>query len=91
MSKTIIDRYANAVPVWVVDADGNPVGMANNSVAQDRDVNGDPVPTYKPHTFTYDNSGNVVTDTVTDGGNTWVRTYTYQNGQQVSDSGWVKQ
>lgn len=88
---TIIDRYANAVPVWIVDAEGNAVGQANIAPVQDRDTNGDPVPTYKQHTFTYDNSGNLLTDTVSDGGSTWVRTFTYRNGQQVTDSGWVRQ
>ncbi len=60
-------------------------------VVTDRDTNGVAVPTWKPHTYTYDGSGNLLTDTVTDGAATWVRTYTYVNGQQSTDSGWVKQ
>lgn len=57
----------------------------------DRDTDGYPVPTYKAHTFTYDGSGNLQTDTVTDGANTWVRTYTWTGSDMSSDSGWVRQ
>ncbi len=57
----------------------------------DLDTAGNPVPTYKAHTFGYDGSGNLTSDTVTDGTATWVRTYTYVNGVQQADSGWVKQ
>jgi YD repeat-containing protein len=63
------------------------VSNANN----DLDTTGSPVPTYKAHAYTYDDSGNIKTDTVTDGVNTWVRTYAYVQGQLASDSGWVKQ
>jgi hypothetical protein len=74
---------------------GNAIG-ANGpssapSVNSDLDTSGGPVPTYKAHTFTYDQSGNTSTDTVTDGANTWVRTYAYAGGTLASDSGWVKQ
>ncbi len=55
------------------------------------DTNGNEVPTYKAHTYTYDGSGNTATDTVSSGSASWTRSYTYQNGQLVSDSGWVKQ
>jgi len=58
---------------------------------QDRDTAGNIVPTWKAHSYTYDNSGNLSTDTVTDGSGTWVRTYMWSNGAQTSDSGWVKQ
>lgn len=59
--------------------------------SSDLDTQGNPVPTHRAHTFTYDASGNLATDSVTDGTNTWTRTYTYMGGNQVSDSGWVKQ
>lgn len=59
--------------------------------AMDRDTEGGIVPTHKAHTYTYDTSGNLETDTVSDGANTWVRTYSYDDGVQVADSGWVKQ
>lgn len=55
------------------------------------DTQGNPVPVYAAHAYTYDGSGNLQTDTVTDGTNTWVRTYMWSNGAQESDSGWVKQ
>lgn len=55
------------------------------------DTSGNVVPVWKPHTFTYDSSGNLSTDTVKDGPKTWVRTYMWTNGAQTSDSGWVKQ
>lgn len=62
-----------------------------SSRGSDRDTNGGEVPVWKAHTFTYDGSGNLSTDTVTDGSNTWVRTFMWSNGAQTSDSGWVKQ
>lgn len=55
------------------------------------DTDGNPVPTWKGQTFTYDGSGNQSTTTVTDGQNTWVRTFVWSGGVQQSDSGWVKQ
>jgi hypothetical protein len=60
----------------------------NSSTA---DTQGNAVPIYKAHTFTYDGSGNLSTDTVTDSNSTWVRTYMWSNGAQTSDSGWVRQ
>ena len=57
----------------------------------DRDEDGNVVPTHKGHSYSYDSSGNLATDTVTDGDDVWVRTYTWANGAQTSDSGWVKQ
>lgn len=72
-----------------------PIKRGQQSVARpsagDRDNDGNPVPTWKPHTFTYDGSGNLSTDTVTDGTDTWVRTYMWDGAAQSSDSGWVKQ
>lgn len=88
---TIIDRYANAVPVWLVDANGNAVGTAQAAPVSDMDTDGNPVPTYKPQTFTYDDSGNLITATVRDGSSSWVRTLTWTGGAQSADSGWVKQ
>jgi len=57
----------------------------------DRDTDGNPVPTWKPHAFTYDTSGNLSTDTVTDGSDTWTRIYQWTLAGQSHDSGWVKQ
>ena len=55
------------------------------------DTDGNPVPVNRAHSFGYDDSGNLVTDTVSDGTNTWTRTYSYIRGVQQTDSGWVKQ
>lgn len=60
-------------------------------VSGDRDAAGNLVPTNRGHTYTYDSSGNLATDTVSDGVSVWVRTYTWANGAQTADSGWVKQ
>jgi hypothetical protein len=54
------------------------------------DGDGDVVPTWLSHTFTYDNSGNLSTDTIKRGDETWVRSYTWMAGAQTGDSGWVK-
>lgn len=56
----------------------------------DIDTEGRQVPVNGPHTFTYDASGNLKTDSVTTVAGTWVRTYTYDGGNQTGDSGWVK-
>jgi len=56
----------------------------------DLDTNGGIVPTYRGVINTYDSSGNLLTQTVKNGG-TWVRTLTYTNGEVAADSGWVKQ
>jgi len=60
------------------------------TTAVDLDTDGGIVPTYRGFTNTYDPSGNLLTQTVRNGG-TWVRTLTYLNGEVASDSGWVKQ
>jgi hypothetical protein len=65
--------------------------QARVETSVERDVDGNPVPVWKPHTFTYNESGGLETDTITDGTYTWVRTYSYDNGAQIADSGWVKQ
>lgn len=41
--------------------------------------------------YAYDSSGNLITETVTDGTNSWVQTYTYTSGQLTGISKWVKQ
>lgn len=85
-------------PVYITDVFGNPTtifagvaGSGSSSASADLDTNGDPVPTYKAHTYTYDDSGNLSTDSVTDDTNTWIRTYTYTPSGPATDSGWVKQ
>jgi hypothetical protein len=65
--------------------------MTAAAMAGTADTQGGFVPIYRAHTFTYDGSGNLSTDTVTDSGTTWVRTYMWSNGAQTLDSGWVKQ
>jgi len=66
-------------------------GVASVMTGTELDTAGNPVPVFKAHSYTYDGSGNLATDTVTDGANVWVRTYAWSNGAQASDSGWVKQ
>lgn len=66
-------------------------GSSGMAAPTSLDTEGNPVPVWKAHSFTYDGSGNLATDTVTDGTNTWVRSYTWMGGAQTSDSGWVKQ
>lgn len=68
-------------------AEADSLSMAS----QDRDTDGNPVPTHKAHTYAYDDSGNLLTDTVSDGAATWIRTYSYTPSGPASDSGWVKQ
>ena len=93
------DLTAGGVPVYrdsagvlrEVPPSASASGSASAAV-QDLDTNGNPVPTYKAHTYTYDDSGNLSTDTVTDGVNTWVRSYgPYTPTGPATDSGWVKQ
>lgn len=60
------------------------------TTAVDLDTNGGIVPAHKGVANTYDNSGNLLTQTVRNG-SVWVRTLTYLNGEVASDSGWVKQ
>jgi len=54
------------------------------------DTNGGIVPVHKGLANTYDPSGNLQTQTVKNG-STWIRTFTYTNGEVASDSGWVRQ
>lgn len=92
-----LQRNAYAIPVYIVGPDGEPVNLAgilqagsSSSSPDTLDTDGNPVPLNKAHTFTYDTSGNLQTDTVTDGASSWTRTFTYTNGNQTADSGWVK-
>ena len=87
------DRQVNDVLVYRDSAgfyQERPTAAAAAS-ASDRDTAGNVVPTHLAHSFTYDNSGNLATDTVTDGTSTWVRSYTYTPSGPATDSGWVKQ
>lgn len=91
-----VDKYTNALAVWLVDQDGNPLGLGGAASGGTAEINatdtdGNPVPLNKGHAYTYDDSGNLKTDTVSDASGTWVRTYVYTNGQLATDSGWVKQ
>lgn len=73
----------------VSSGDNNAAGVLTVTTV-DLDTNAGIVPTWKAHTFNYDGAGNLIGDVVTDGTNTWTRTYTYVNGVQKTDSGWVK-
>jgi hypothetical protein len=44
-----------------------------------------------PHVRTYNGSNQILTDTVTDGTNTWVQTYTYTGSNLTGLSAWVLQ
>lgn len=59
--------------------------------ATNLDTNGSPVPVWKMQEFSYDSSGNLSQSKVQDGGVTWIRTYTWADGVQTNDSGWVRQ
>lgn len=43
------------------------------------------------HTYAYNGSGQLTTDTVTDGSSTWVKTYTWSGSTMTNESEWVKQ
>lgn len=73
----------------VSSGDNNAAGVLTVTVV-DLDTEGGIVPIHRGVANTYDASGNLLTQTVKNGG-TWVRTYTYQNGEVAADSGWVKQ
>ena len=74
----------------VSSGDNNAAGVLTVTTV-DLDTNAGIVPTWKLHAYTYDDSGNLSTDSVTDGVNTWTRTYTYTPSGPATDSGWVKQ
>ena len=42
-------------------------------------------------TYGYDGSGNLATETLTQYGNTYVKTYTWTSGKLTAESLWVKQ
>jgi hypothetical protein len=44
-----------------------------------------------PHVITYTTGNLIQTDTVTDGTNTWVQTYTYTGSNLTAKSAWVLQ
>lgn len=48
-------------------------------------------PSAFPHTYGYDGSNNLITDTFSDGTSTWVKTFTYTSGNMTGESNWVKQ
>lgn len=74
----------------VSSGDNNAAGVLTVTQVE-LDTNGGIVPTEKGHSYSYDDSGNLSTDSVTNGTNTWIRTYTYTPSGPASDSGWVKQ
>lgn len=74
--------------VVLINAAGVPLSVQGGT---DLDTNGNVVPTYRAHAYTYDASGNLATDTVADSASTWVRTYTTGPTGTTADSGWVKQ
>lgn len=43
------------------------------------------------HTYGYDGSNNLITDTITDSTGTWIKTYTYSGTTLTGESAWVKQ
>lgn len=85
--RIVLPRTTRTVREVVREVVQFPVPVA---VPNDLDTDGDPVPTNGAHTFTYDASGNLKTDVVSTAAGTWVRTYTYDEGNQTGDSGWVK-
>lgn len=74
----------------VSSGDNNTAGVLTVTMVE-LDTAGGIVPVEKGRGYTYDSSGNIQTETVMDGALKWVRTHTYQMGQEISDSGWVKQ
>lgn len=74
----------------VSSGDNNSAGVLTVTNV-DLDTDGNIAPTHKAHEYTYDTSSNLLTDTIRDGSNVWVRTYEWGNGVQTGDSGWVKQ
>lgn len=86
---TLADGSRFIIPATVlINAAGTPISITGGT---DLDTQGNVVPTNRGHAFTYDDSGNVKTDTVSDATGTWVRTYIYAGGNMTADSGWVKQ
>lgn len=92
MSDVFLPGRGDSRPLQIVLPRTSTVTVVKESsvIPTDLDTNGQPVPTNGPHAFTYDDSGNLKTDTVTTPQGTWVRTYTYDQGNQTEDSGWVR-
>lgn len=45
-----------------------------------------------PHVYVYNTDGTVSTDTITDGANTWVKSYSYSaSGALQNATAWVRQ
>lgn len=88
---------ANGIPVYrdsggvLREYTSAPSTSGASTQASDLDTDGNPVPMWKAHVFTYDDSGNLITDSVTNGVNVWIKSYTYTPSGPASDSGWVKQ
>lgn len=82
----------HAVPVVVVDGEGEAVNDAAAIVLFLVATNGDRFPNDCETTYTYDESGlNVATITkTTPGGAVYVQTWTRNGSQLGSKSGWVK-
>lgn len=43
------------------------------------------------HVYAYNGSGQLVTDTATDGTTSWVKTFTYTSGNLTGETKWVRQ
>lgn len=44
-----------------------------------------------PHAYTYNASNQLIADTMTDGTNTWIKTFVYSGSNLTAESAWVKQ
>lgn len=86
--------------VCLMDAgSGHPVSTANplpvnigNMPAGTRDSTGAWFDSNEcTHTYAYNGSGQLATDTATNAANTWVKTYSYTAGNLSGISKWVKQ
>ena len=97
-----LSKSQYAIPTYLVGPDGEIINLAGllqqlisagggAATSGVRDTAGNEVPVWKARTFAYDTSGNLSTETISDGGSQWVRTYSYAQGAQTTDSGWVKQ
>lgn len=87
VSRLQVDKRGRII---VSSGDNNKAGVLT-VITVDLDTNAEIVPTWEGHSYAYDDSGNLSSDTVSDGTNTWIRTYTYTPSGPATDSGWVKQ
>lgn len=70
-------------------ATGNPVSPAAQGLTDSTGSNFNPDAC--SHTYAYDASGLIVTDTAADGAATWVKTYTYNAAAQLTgETKWVR-